>query len=352
MEAISRQFSDSASPSERDRLEIEANGRPPSRTKICRLSTAEEFRQRLEDDVRYGLSLPQRWIPTKYRYDAEGSVLFERMIEQPEYYPSRAETGILQVHAESILRATRPEELLELGSGSSKKTRLLIEAMHVTQCRRYVPIDISENALREAAGALTHDYDWLLVEGQVGDYDHDLPRIHRDGRRLLAIFGTTVCNYTSKEKCVEFIEKKIKAVMTKGDSLLLGIDLLKDVGLISAAYDDKAGANAKFKLRILDILNRELGSNFSLQDFYHVARWNSEKSAIESLVRARSDVKVVIPSLQMEVSFSTGEEMLVGISCKFTKDEFAQELTRIGLNVSACYTDDAEQYGLFVAHFA
>ena len=335
----------------RHQSEIMAQLHPRLRqgTAIHRLSTVYEFRERLANDVKKGLSLrPQRWIPSKYRYDEEGSVLFELILQQPEYYPNKAETEILTNRAESIFKTTAPDELIELGSGSSTKTRLLIEAMHVCGCCRYVPIDISEDALQEAATVLTADYDWLQVQGQVGDYDHDLPRIRRNGRRLFAILGTTVCNYTSKRECVEFI-KKLKSVMIRGDSLLIGIDLLKDTSLIVSAYNDKAGACAKFRLRILDILNRELGSNFNGSNFEQISRWNPEKSAIESVLQARKDVAVSIPSLEMETSFSTGDEILVGISCKFTQKEFTQELTATGLTVSACYRDSASQYGMFVA---
>ena len=319
----------------------------PTRIDICELTTAQEFRQRLENDIRYGLTLPQRWIPSKYRYDEEGSVLFERIIEQPEYYPERAETEILVRNAEKIMRLTAPDELVELGSGSSKKTRSLIEAMHVIDCRRYTPIDISAGAIREAAEVLTRDYDWLQVQGQVGDYDHDLGRIRRNGRRLFAIFGTTVCNYPSKSECMEFV-KKIRSQMTKGDSLLVGIDLLKDVRMLESCYTDQSGANARFKLRVLDILNREVGSDFRRQDFQLSIRWNSEKSAIESLLLAQRDLTTSIPSLGLELSFSSGDEILVGISCKFSKEEFTKELGEAGLEVVACYTDTAEGYGMFV----
>ena len=321
---------------------------PSTRTEICRLTTVQEFRERMERDVKFGLSLPRKWIPSKYRYDAEGSLLFERIIEQPEYYPNRAETAILRENAESIMKLTNPEELIELGSGSSKKTRALIEAMHLTDCRRYVPIDISESALCETARMLTSDYAWLEVHGQIGDYDHDLPRIRRNGRRLMAIFGNTICNYTSKRECIGLVEK-MRSVMVKGDTLLLGMDILKDVSLITPAYDDKAGANANFKIRVLEILNREVGSNFRREDFSYVSRWNSEKCAVESLLSARKDVTASIPSLQMELAFSAGEEILVGISCKFTKDEFARELNEIRLSVLGCYTDSAKRYGVFVA---
>ena len=317
---------------------------------VCELTTPHEFRQRMEDDVRYGLTLPQRWIPSKYRYDEKGSVLFERIIEQPEYYPAVAENEILAAQSENIMRLTNPDELIELGSGSSKKTRGLIEAMLVTgSCRRYTPIDISEGVIREAGEALTRDYDWLQVQGQVGDYDHDLGRIRRNGRRLFAIFGTTVCNYTSKAECMEFV-KKIKAVMTKGDSLLVGIDLLKDVSVIESCYTDQAGANARFKLRVLDILNREVRSDFRKQDFRLSMRWNPDKSAIESLLVSQVDLTASIPSLGLdELKFSAGDEILVGISCKFSKEEFAQELTAVGLEVVACYTDSADGYGVYVA---
>ena len=317
------------------------------RIEVCELTTAQKFRQRLEDDIRYGLTLPQRWIPSKYRYDEEGSALFERIIEQPEYYPERAETEILVQNAEKIMRLTSPDELVELGSGSSKKTRSLIESMHVTGCRRYSPIDISAGAIREAAEALTHDYDWLQVQGQVGDYDHDLGRIRRNGRRLFAIFGTTVCNYTSKAQCMEFV-KKIRAVMEKGDSLILGIDLLKDVSVIESCYTDQSGANARFKLRVLDILNREVGANFKRQDFQLSTRWNPDKSAIESLLVAQREATASIPSLGLELQFSTGDEILVGISCKFSREEFSIELAKAGLEMLACYTDSTEGFGMFV----
>jgi L-histidine N-alpha-methyltransferase len=316
------------------------------RIEVCRLTTAGEFRQRLEDDVRYGLTLPRRWIPSKYRYDAEGSVLFERVIEQPEYVPRRAETAILAENSDRIMKLASPDEFIELGSGYSKKTRLLVEAMRATGCTRYVPVDISESAIREAAAALTADYDWLQVQGQVGDYDHDLPRIKRNGRRLLAIFGTTLCNYTSKPECMEFV-KKMKSVMQKGDSVLIGIDLLKDISAIKSAYTDEAGANAKFKIRILEILNREVGSDFNVQDFKYGTRWDPEKSAIESLLFAKRDLSVSISSLGLDLQFSKGDEILVGISCKFTKEEFIRELTDLGLDVVACYTDRG--FGMFLA---
>ena len=337
----------------KDKLIVESStpSPPPQpQIQVCELTTAEEFRRRMEDDIRYGMTLPQRWIPSKYRYDEEGSVLFERIIEQPEYYPARAENEILAAHSENIMRLTNPDELIELGSGSSKKTRGLIEAMLVTgSCRRYTPIDISGGAIREAGEALTRDYEWLQVQGQVGDYDHDLGRIRRNGRRLFAMFGTTLCNYPSKAECMEFV-KKIKAVMIKGDFFLVGIDLLKDVSVIQSCYSDKAGANERFKVRILDILNREVGSDFRKQDFRLCTRWDPDKSAIESLLVARTDQTVSIPSLGLDtLSFSAGDEILVGISCKFTKEEFTRELTGVGLEVVACYTDSADGYGVFVA---
>lgn len=305
----------------------------------------------MEDDIRHGLTLPQRWIPSKYRYDDVGSVLFERIIAQPEYYPERAETEVLAVNSENILRLTNPDELIELGSGTSKKTRSLIEAMRLTGTQRYIPIDISAGAIREAAEALVADYDWLQVQGQIGDYDHDLGRIRRNGRRLLAIFGTTVCNYTSKRECIAFV-RKIRSVMTKGDSFLVGIDLLKDADYIESCYKDQAGANSDFKIRILDILNREVGSNFVRRDFRLAVRWNGDKSAVESLLVAENTTEVSIPSLGLELSFSKGDEILVGISCKFSEAEFGRELADSGLRVDACYKDSAGGYAVFVTTVA
>ena len=319
-----------------------------SRTKICRLSTADEFRERMLNDIRMGMERRPRWIPSKYRYDEEGSALFESIIQQPEYYVNRVETEILSDHAEEILKLTNPDEIIELGSGSSKKTRALIEAMYFTACRRYVPIDISESALQQAADILTADYDWLEVEGHIADYDHDLHRIRRKGRRLFAMFGTTVSNYISKQECTKFLEK-MKASMNEGDALLVGIDLLKDISLLISAYNDVSGANAKFKIRVLEILNRELQSNFVVQDFEYLVCWNTEKSAVESMLRARQDTTVSIRSLQMKLHFSKGDEIIVGISCNFAREEFKQMLAGVGLEVLACYTDNTERYGVFIA---
>lgn len=319
-----------------------------SRTKICRLSTADEFHERMLNDIKMGMERRPRWIPSKYRYDEEGSALFESIIQRPEYYVNRVETEILSDHAEEILKLTNPDEIIELGSGSSKKTRALIEAMHLTSCRRYVPIDISESALQEAADILNADYDWLEVEGHIADYDHDLPRIRRKGRRLFAMFGTTVGNYISRQECTKFLEK-MRASMNEGDALLVGIDLLKDVSLLTSAYNDVGGANAKFKIRVLEILNREVDSNFVVQDFEYFVRWNTEKSAMESMLRARKDMAVSIRALQMEVRFSKGDEIIVGISCKFTPEEFKEMLTGVGFEVPASYTDSGGRYGVFVA---
>ena len=214
----------------------------PAQTTIHRLSPQKDFKAALVRDVKFGLSQSPPLIPPKYRYDAEGSRICEQIADTPEYYLSRTETEILREHAIEIMQLVAPDELVELGSGFSTKTRILIEAMRSTGCNRYAPLDISESALREAADALTADYAWLEVNGQIGDFDTDLPKLNRNGKRLIAILGTSIGNYNlaSKTERERFLSQ-IGAIMAEGDALLLGIDLVKNITDMLQAYNDSAG---------------------------------------------------------------------------------------------------------------
>ena len=324
----------------------------PTTATICRLSPPQDYRIPLLRDVKAGMSGRPRWFAPKYRYDAEGSRICEQISETPEYYLTRAETEILRERAKEIMELVGPDELVELGSGSSTKTRILIEAMHSysTGCRRYAPLDISETALRQAANALTVDYDWLEVKGQLGDFDTDLPKLQRNGRRLVAILGSSIGNYNlvSKTERAEFLAK-VGGTLEKGDALLLGVDLVKDTPLILRAYNDSMGLNKQFNVRALDVINRELDANFPLEYFQYICRWEAEKAAVVSLLQAQCRMKISIRAIPLEAEFSKGDEILVGISCKFTRTQITQELADVGLKVSAWYTDNAEQYALLVA---
>ena len=317
---------------------------------IRRLSPPQDFRTALIRDVKRGLSSHPRWFPAKYRYDEEGSQLCEKITETPEYYLTRTEIEILTKHAKEIMQLVSPDELVELGSGSSTKTRILIEAMHSTGCRRYSPLDISETALQEAVDALTADYDWLEVNGQLGDFDTDLPRLQRKGKRLVAFLGSNLSshNLVSNTERAEFLAN-LGSIMEKGDALLLGVDLIKDIPIILSAYNDSMGLNRKFKLNALHVINVNLDADFVIADFEYVTRWDSEKSAVISSLQAQRDVTVTIKAISLEVNFRKGDEIVVGVSCRFSREQITKELADVGLKVTAWYTDSAERYGLLVA---
>ena len=321
-----------------------------AQTTIHRLSPRKDFKTALVRDVKFGLSQKPPLIPPKYRYDAEGSRICELIADTPEYYLTRIETEILREHAMDIMRLVAPHELVELGSGYSTKTRILIEAMRSTGCYRYAPLDISESALREAADALTADYTWLKVKGQIGDFDTDLPKLRKNGKRLIALLGTSIGNYNlaSKTERERFLSQ-IGAIMTQGDALLLGIDLVKHVPDILKAYDDSKGFNKRFKLRTLDIINRELNANFTVADFEYVCRWDDERSAVLSSLQAQCSMKISISSIPLQMDFAKGDEIFVGISCKFTRKQITQELAAVDLDVGAWYTDRDERYAVLVA---
>ena len=245
------------------------------------------------------------------------------------------------------MRLTTPDEMVELGSGSSTKTRLLIEAMQPVGGRRYVPIDISEAALRQAAAALCTDYLWLEIEGLVGDFHSDLPLLRRRGRRLVVFLGSTIGNYPPDSRG-EFLAEIAKA-LDEGDALLLGVDLVKDVDTMVAAYNDSAGITARFTKNVLTVVNRELDADFPVEEFTHVPRWNRELSCMEAWLRADRAMTVTIGALGLVVELAAGEEIHTEVSCKFTREGIAAELAAVGLQVCSWYTDRAERFGLLVA---
>lgn len=317
---------------------------------IQRLSPSQDFRTALLQDVNMGLSGIPRWFRLKYLFDEKGSRLFEQITETPEYYLTRAEVEILRKNAKEIMQLVNPDELVELGSGSSTKTRILIEAMHTTGCNRYSPLDISETALHEAVDALTADYDWLEVNGQLGDFDTDLQRLQRKGRRLVAFLGSNISNHNlvSNTERAEFLAK-LGGIMEKGDALLIGLDLIKDIPILLSAYNDSMGIVRKFIFNSLDVINSKLDANFPKTNFEYVTRWDPEKSAVIFSLQAKCEMKVSIKALPLEIDLTKGDEILVGVSCRFSREQITKELADVGLKVTAWYTDSAEYYGLLVA---
>jgi L-histidine Nalpha-methyltransferase len=305
----------------------------------------------LRADARAGLTATPKSLPPKWFYDAVGSELFEKITALPEYYPTRAEREILQARAVHIAAASRAATLVELGSGSSEKTRLLIDALRAAgTLRRYVPVDVSEQALLAAASALFSDYPGLEVDGVVSDFDDYLDlgaSGHQDGPRLVAFLGSTIGNLLPAERA-SFLAR-IRSGLASGDALLLGTDLVKDPAVLVAAYNDEAGVTAAFNKNVLAVLNHELGADFDLDNFEHVARWDPDQEWIEMRLRTAGQQTVRLPAIDLTVSFEDGEEMRTEISAKFRREGVAAELTAAGFRQEHWWTDRQRRFGLSLA---
>jgi L-histidine N-alpha-methyltransferase len=306
----------------------------------------------LIEDVRAGLSAPFKEIPPKHFYDTRGALLFERICTLPEYYQTRTERAILAARADRIAALTRASELLELGSGSATKTRLLIDALiEAGTLRRYIPVDCTETMVRAAAQELAEEYPMLRVHGVIADFERHLELLPAGrGRRLTIFLGGTIGNFPPAARS-EFLSA-IAATMRSADHLLIGVDLVKDPAVLRAAYDDIAGVTAQFNRNLLAIINRELGANFDLSAFEHVALYDHQHEWIEMRLRARSAQRVHIAALAMDVDFSRGEEIRTEISAKFTRVRFTSELEAVGLKLCAWLCDPDERFALALAGVA
>jgi L-histidine Nalpha-methyltransferase len=302
----------------------------------------------LRSDVRAGLTASPKTLPPKYFYDERGSELFEEITRLPEYYLTRAETAILQRHAPEIADLTRSESLVELGSGTSAKTRLLISALRAAgTLQEFVPFDVDPTVLADSSEALAADFPGLQVAPVVGDFESDLTTILSRGRRTIAFLGSTIGNFEPPARA-SFL-KRIGAILRPGETFLLGTDLVKDVGRLLRAYDDAAGTTAEFNRNVLAVLNRQLGANFDVEAFQHVAAWDSASEWIEMRLRSTRDQRVLIRDLELTVSFAAGEEMRTEISAKFRPDTLAAELSTAGLETVRFWTDPAGDFGLTLA---
>lgn len=306
----------------------------------------EDLRATLLTDARDGLGSTPKTLPPKYFYDAEGSRLFEEITRQPEYYPTRTEHAILAQYAGEIAEAAHAEVLLELGSGSSQKTRLLLDAMGA-QLRGYVPVDVSADALREAIARLRTDYPDLTVHGAVADFDHHLSDLPAPGTRLWALLGSTLGNYRPHERR-RFLGE-IAAAMRPGESLLLGLDLVKDPQRLVAAYDDAGGVTAAFNRNVLRVLNRELGADFEPDAFAHVARWDADGEWMEMRLRANRPMHVTVPAIELDLDFDEGEELRTETSAKFRRATITDELAEHALQVRHWWSDRAHDYAMLLA---
>ena len=303
-------------------------------------------RRALEADVRAGLSATPRSLPPKWFYDARGSQLFDEITRLPEYYPTRRERALLQEHAATIARVSGADTLVELGSGTSEKTRLLLGALRdAGQLRRYVPFDVDESVLTGAARAVAQEFPGTQVHAVVGDFEHHLGLLPQDGRRLIAFLGGTIGNLLPDERAV-FLHT-LAGGMRPGDALLLGTDLVKDPERLVRAYDDAAGVTAEFNRNVLHVLAAELGADVDPSAFEHVALWDPEHRWIEMRLRATRDV--VVRVLDLQVPFAAGEELRTEISAKFGREQVAAELAAAGLALDAWWTDPAGDYALSLA---
>ncbi len=306
----------------------------------------------LRADARAGLTATPKSLPPKWFYDAAGSELFEKITALPEYYPTRAEREILRAEAGQIAAASRAASLVELGSGSSEKTRLLIDALRAAgTLRRYVPVDVSEQALLAAASALFSDYPGLEVSGVVSDFEEYLglgaDESGDGGPRLIAFLGSTIGNLLPAQRA-SFLAR-IRSGLADGDALLLGTDLVKDPSVLVAAYDDAAGVTAAFNKNVLSVLNHELGADFDPDNFEHVARWDPDQEWIEMRLRAVGPQTVHLPAIDLTVSFADGEEMRTEVSAKFRREGVAAELTAAGFRQQHWWTDSEQRFGLSLA---
>jgi L-histidine N-alpha-methyltransferase len=317
---------------------------------VDRRLSADYLPAALRADTIAGLTATPKYLRPVWFYDARGSDLFEEITRLPEYYPTRAEREILTDRAAGIAALTGAETLVELGSGSSEKTRLLLSALRDSgTLRRYVPVDVSESALVDAAHALHADYPDLAVHAVVADFGAHLPALARDpgdpgGPRLVAFLGSTVGNLAPAERATFLTE--LRSILSPGDALLLGTDLVKDPAVLEAAYDDAAGVTAEFNLNVLRVLNRELDADFDLTGFDHVARWDPEQEWIEMRLRSRRSQTVKVPGVDLVVHFAEGEELRTEISAKFRPEGVRAELAAAGLTLRHWWTDRAGRFGL------
>jgi L-histidine N-alpha-methyltransferase len=300
----------------------------------------------LADDVLDGLTRPFKEIPPKHFYDARGAELFDRICELPEYYPTRTERAILETCAEHVAALTGATELVELGSGTAAKTRLLLDAMEAAGALdRYVPVDVTESMVRTTAAALVREYPGLRVHGVVGDFERHLSHLPApEGPRLFAFLGGTIGNFTPGSRR-RFLRGLARA-LGDGDHLLLGTDLVKDPAVIEAAYNDSAGVTAEFNRNVLRVINRELRGDFDVDAFEHVAFFHPEREWIEMRLRAQGAQHVRIEELALAVRFDDGEEMRTEISAKFTPERLRHDLAAAGLDLVELLTDPEELFAL------
>ena len=303
----------------------------------------------MAEEVAHGLTAQPKWLPSKYFYDARGSELFDEITRLPEYYPTRTEDSILRSMGNQLVQEFGFHELAEIGSGLSTKTLFLLDAMEkLGTLDRYLPIDISQDALELSARSLLERYPRLQVHGIVGDFSQHLDRVPSAlGRRLVIFLGSTIGNLDAHERR-PFLES-VRKLLVPGDYFLLGLDLVKDVGRLEAAYNDSAGVTAEFNRNVLHVLNRMLDADFDVDAFEHLAYYNADQARIEMHLVPAREQKISLQRIPLGVSISPPETIRTEISCKFTREITAALLHDGGLRLERWYSDPEELFGLALA---
>ena len=302
-------------------------------------------------DVRAGLTRPFKELSPRYFYDEYGSQLFEDITELPEYYPTRCEREILETRSAEICEAANsPATLIELGSGSAAKTRVLLDAMLDAGLETYCPVDISEEITRETAERIADEYDDIAIRGLVCDFELDLERIPVAAPRVIALLGGTIGNFEPQQRA-GFL-RRVSHLLGPEDRFLLGTDLVKDPATLEAAYNDSQGITAAFNKNVLAVLNRELDADFDLDAFEHVARWDPENLWIDIRLRSLTNQVVNVSALDMQAAFSAGEEMRTEISTKFARPGLEGIYAEAGLELTDWWTDADGLFALSLARRA
>jgi L-histidine Nalpha-methyltransferase len=308
----------------------------------------------LADDVLDGLTRPFKELQPKHFYDSRGGELFDRITELPEYYPTRAERAILSRRGAEAVAELGAAELVELGSGTASKTRLLLRALDdAGTLRRYIPIDVTDALLRSTAEELVEELPGLRVHGIVGDFERHLRHVPPplEGPRIVAFLGGTIGNFPPGSRR-RFLRRLARLLRPGDDRLLLGTDLVKDVGTLEAAYNDADGVTAEFNRNVLRVINRELDADFDVDAFEHVAFYDHDREWIEMRLRAQRRMEVRVAALDLDLAFAAREEMRTEISAKFTPERLEGDLAAAGLRPVEVMTDPDGLFALSLSERA
>jgi L-histidine N-alpha-methyltransferase len=311
------------------------------------LRTEAEFRAGLARDVRAGLGASPKELPPKYFYDARGSELFEEITRLPEYYLTRAETAILERHADEIVERAGADRMLEIGGGFSHKTELLLRPFERDGGRAYASLDVSQEALESAAQRLGRTFPGIAFSGIVGDFELDLVRLPVRDRTLYVFLGSTIGNLEGEGRA-SFLEN-VRSRLGEGGSFLVGFDLVKPKDRLDAAYDDSRGVTAEFNRNVLRVLNRELDGDLPVEEFLHRAAYDARRARIEMWLVAPRPVRARLAALELDVAFDVGEAVRTEISCKFERGEVERELSEAGMRLELWITDPSGDFALALA---